>query len=439
MRTVLLVTYHFPPLNDGASIGIAKLVKFLPEFGWQVIVVTVDERWISSPQYSEVLLNELKSGVQIVRTPMLRPTAEQVGVLRSEDRKLVSRVQFARARLANWLLIPEDYGFLWLPYAMPKALRLATGNIDAVWTTSPPHNLHILGLTIRRLKGLPWLVDLRDGWCGNPLFTPKLGIRRRFEYILEAFVMQYASRVTCRVDSVAKRVQTRYGPQVQVSVVPNGFDEDDFSNKDVLLEAQALKSDKFTITHVGILGSNRSPKAFLEGVRIFLDRCPDAVEHFQLVNVGGIEPRWVEVASHLGIEQLVVNVPNVPHPRAVAYLLASDVLWLLQVASDGGADAIPGKAYEYLAAKKPILGTVCRGATYDFLSSVGVRSLTEPDDVEQIASQIQHLFMSWVHDTLDLEKPMSDAANRYTRRNSAEQFANLLNEISAQSVKRVKR
>jgi len=432
MRTAILMTYHFPPLNNGASIGLAKFVKYLAENDWRMIVLTVDKRWVPSTQYSESLLQELPANTLIVRTPSLRPAMQQVATFQEAHQQIANRMKSVRSWLSDRYLVSEDYGFLWLPYSAPMLLRLIRlHNPSILWTTSPPHNIHIAGLIANRAMHIPWIVDLRDGWIGNPLFTPKSSLRRALERYLESLIMRNATQIVVRVDSMASRLANRYGGK-RIAVVPNGYDLEDFLPDKTLQKANSLRGNRFTLVHVGFLGQNRKPQELFLAIHMLLAQQPEARSRFRFVNVGGIAPNWLTLADELGILSLVEYVPNIPHSEAIAYMLAADALWLIQVAADGGEHAIPSKTYEYLAARKPIVGSLCQGATRELLELTGGALCVEPGDKEGLFRILLSLYDYWRSDQDSLKQfqPDWNVVQQMTRQRSAERLAQVFNEVS---------
>src|SRR5580700_10893870 len=71
-RSVLIVTPFFAPQNHAAVFRAYKLAKYLPQFGWKPIVLTVDTHY----EFNEdpTLLAELPEEVEIVRTRYVEPT-----------------------------------------------------------------------------------------------------------------------------------------------------------------------------------------------------------------------------------------------------------------------------------------------------------------------------------------------------------------------------
>jgi spore coat polysaccharide biosynthesis predicted glycosyltransferase SpsG len=70
MRKVLIVAHDFPPHGGGAVMRVLKFVKYLPQFGWAPVVLTV------RPEYyrllDESLLAEVPSDAVVIRTASLQ-------------------------------------------------------------------------------------------------------------------------------------------------------------------------------------------------------------------------------------------------------------------------------------------------------------------------------------------------------------------------------
>src|SRR5437870_663918 len=140
-RKLLLVTYHFPPSAAVAVYRMLGLVRYLPTYGWEAVVVAPPSM-PHEPQDAE-LLREVPPATSVVSVPF--------------PRGRVSRL------LSRWL----PHG-LWLPRAWQACRRaIREHRPDAILTTSPPHCVHWLGLQLGRRHCLPWLACFRDPWVTN--------------------------------------------------------------------------------------------------------------------------------------------------------------------------------------------------------------------------------------------------------------------------------
>src|SRR5687767_4502565 len=94
MPKVLVVAYIFPPIGGSGVQRTVKFVKYLAEFGWQPVVLSVSNPPLSEMDYS--LLEELPDDLPVHRTPYL----DLLGSLRKSARrlKLIGRRPTARAK-----------------------------------------------------------------------------------------------------------------------------------------------------------------------------------------------------------------------------------------------------------------------------------------------------------------------------------------------------
>src|SRR5207247_7028982 len=95
----------------------------------------------------------------------------------------------AQARLLHRRVLLPDASVTWLPTAVPAAVRLVRREgIEAVITTSPPYSMNLIGASIKRLTGIPWVADLRDAVLGNADRRFELASVRAKEKVLERVV-----------------------------------------------------------------------------------------------------------------------------------------------------------------------------------------------------------------------------------------------------------
>jgi hypothetical protein len=69
MKKLLIITYYWPPSGGAGVQRWLKFTKYLPEFGWQPVVLTVSPEDASYPQIDESLAAEVSPEVNVFRTP----------------------------------------------------------------------------------------------------------------------------------------------------------------------------------------------------------------------------------------------------------------------------------------------------------------------------------------------------------------------------------
>ena len=63
MKKVLFISYFFPPLTGPGAQRVTKFVKYLNEFGWNPLVLTVNDPYYR--EYSEESLNDINSDIAV--------------------------------------------------------------------------------------------------------------------------------------------------------------------------------------------------------------------------------------------------------------------------------------------------------------------------------------------------------------------------------------
>ena len=348
---LLVIAYFFPPLGGAGVQRTLKLIRHLPESGWESEVVTVKEPayWIRD----ETLLGDIPAAVAVHRVSNPVP----VGGAGEGRRRSTGRVRALR-RIAGFVFLPDLY-VLWSRMAAREgARRIRRGGIDAVWTTSSPDSAHLAGLRLQRDFGVPWIADFRDPWTRRMSFDPPTGLHGRLQARMEEKVVRHARRVVVTSEETREDFLARY-PRLdpeRVAVVTNGFDEEDFSG--FRLE---LPRDVFRILHLGQLNPERSLLPLLEPLRDLLKDHPEATGRVEVVSIGPHYASHVEEARRLGLEEAVRFLPPCSHKDAIAWLGRAHLLLLLEKEGPRGRLILPGKIFEYLRSGRSILAIVDPG------------------------------------------------------------------------------
>jgi hypothetical protein len=177
MRRVGLVAYMYPPRQAAGALRAASLARYLPAFGWEPVVITVQPRTslylpsdgggpvAGDPPEPDLATPDrawhaLAAGaVESVRGPgALEP-------LKTEN-VLAGRRPFALA--AHWayrqvLAFPDD-AWPWLVDRRSMARTLAARGVSAIVSTSPPPTAHLVAAGVAARLGVPWVADYRDPW-----------------------------------------------------------------------------------------------------------------------------------------------------------------------------------------------------------------------------------------------------------------------------------
>lgn len=435
MKKVLIITSNFPPYGGGAIIRIHNFVKYLIQFRFLPMVLTLKEVYYERTYLIPELLDEYPKEAEIIRTNSLEPKGggiiDKFSGLKKKtfgDRLFLPLIKNA----ANKVLIP-DRSILWAPYALLKGRELLKNNeVELIFSTSPPFSSNIIAYLLHKLTRMPLVLDYRDDWIGNIHYSKEhlyFRLEKRLEYML---IKSAAKVITSTMESI-ELFKNKY-PQIGINkyqFIPNGYDpeyfKENFSRNSFKENIQ--RQQKINFVYTGSLNIRRDPLFFLQAVKEIIEENPKLKDKIQISFVGFTHYKHREFVGAFGLKDIISFQNNLP-PREIAKFLQeeTDVCLLFQRESGGGKTAIPGKLYEYLATRKPVLCMDDNGATTKFLKKIGSTLNAKYEDVEKI----KHLIKMIMYDYAEIQKKCiwsNDLLDNFNREKHTEQLAKVFSEV----------
>ena len=416
-RKILLVTYHFPPSPAVGGIRPAKFAKYLPEFGWTPVVLTIRDDSVKNPDPKRLtelagtriarsavwpnlvqLLNRLKRAPLPKRakgddSQEFPKSAEQYAA--PEDGFLVNKASRLKKFLKSVFELP-DQQVGWLVPAVLEGYRLLRRErFDLIYATAPPETATLVAYALSRLSGTKLLLDFRD-----PCFShnqKNFSHAVRFSYGIEqwmgAKIIRHAAKIVTTTEEYRELLNFWY-PDLdsgKISVISNGFDPEDFE-----IARAGGKREKFTVTYIGTFYLGRDPEGFLAALRELIEEGAIRKEEVEVQFVGDVtkaEGKPVrEMIARYDLGDCVIVDGLLPYAEAIARIRATDVLLLL---APDQYHCIPAKAYEYIGGGKAILCIAMEGATANLIRITGAGIVAHPYHGEEIKDAIRKLFMEW--------------------------------------------
>ena len=430
MKRVLVITYYFPPSGGSGVQRSLKFVKYLPAFGWQPVVLTLDPEYAAYPDFDPGMEKDIPGGIAIERTRSFDPYRAYARFIGKKTQQEAVSVGFLndgtpafRERIARWIranvFIP-DARVGWVPYATRRALALMQQlEIDACLSTGPPHSSHLIGRALRRKKGIPWIADFRDPWTDIDYIEdlPMGRIASRLNLEMEQSVLDEASLIL----TVSPPVRARYAARTSTRCVNifNGYDPDDFP------DAVQDDNDQFIIAHIGNMNAARNPGALW---KVLSERRGGRWPAIKVRLIGNVDATIKAEIEQRGLSDQVEYIPYVPHARAVDYMLESALLLLPINRVNEAEKIIPGKIFEYMATGRPVLGIgPPDGASARLLEEADAGIMVQYEEVGRVESYLEQRYVCWDQGERFLEN--KEKRGRYSRKKQTETLASLLNEL----------
>ena len=405
-RRVLVLAYYFPPMGLSGVQRTLKFVKYLPTFGWEPTVLTVEPSGYLARD--ESLLEDLAGKpVRIVRTQQAGPgrvmSGKDVVRLPPEwSRKLFSR-------MSDSVYIPDNKRG-WRRAAVRRALALhAETPFDLVFATAPPFTAFLAGSEVKAHLQRPLVLDFRDPWVDYPFKFYPTPLHRFANVVLERRALKASSHVVTTNRTVKELLIRRHGflGYNDIDIIPQGYDPEDF-NGITPPPPQAGAIRKMRVTYAGIFWEDRVPDYFLLALHeIFRDQ-PRLRGRIVAEFVGTFREENTKLVRRLGLHDAVELSGYLPHKETIRRLIAADVLWMI-VGDDLGS---PGKTYEYIGARKPILGCAPDGFIRQAILEAG-GTVTAPEDVQGIKRALLAYYEQFEHH--QLPAPPEEVVRKYDR------------------------
>lgn len=356
-KPILIITYYWPPSGGAGVQRWLKFTKYLPEFGWDPIVFIPENP--DFDQKDSSLEKDINPSIEVLKFPIWEPYGlfkkltgkkelKQGQVLESGDAGFLKK-------LSVWVrgnfFVPDPKIFWVKPSADYLMSILESNKIKHVITTGPPHSVHLIG---KRLKlkhpTITWVADFRDPWS-------EWDILKRMK--ISPFIWKKHLRLEQEVIKISDALLAT-GPTAaaefkalgarKTHFITNGFD-----GADIVERVERSPNSKFVISHLGMLSKQRNPQKLWEVLdELCVDNAfRDALE-LRLIGILSTEVE-ASIESYPILKERLITKASVAHEMVYSEYLASNLLLLLQTNDSGAVSQLPGKLFEYLSTKRPIL------------------------------------------------------------------------------------
>ena len=350
-KKVLIITYYWPPAGGSGVQRWLKFSKYLRGFDIEPVIYTIDNP--SYPILDKSSESEIPIDLEILKQAIFEPNSmlsffgrnnkkESAGFLNPNPTFLGKIVQYIRANY----FIPDARKFWIQPSVNFLSNYLENNHIDAIITTGPPHSMHLIGLELKKKLGIKWISDFRDPWTEIDYFQqlPLTKKATKKHQDLEQEVLIKSDMVVVVGETMKEKFLQH---TKRIEVLTNGFD----SNENSL--TQEL-DQKFSITHVGLMNSDRNPTILWEVLNEISNTNLNFKNDLRIKLIGKLDDAVIQdlkVFDHNTIE----TIPYLDHKDVSKYQASSQVLLLSINEVPSAKGIITGKIFEYLQAKRPIL------------------------------------------------------------------------------------
>jgi glycosyltransferase involved in cell wall biosynthesis len=272
-------------------------------------------------------------------------------------------------------------------------LGLGVRGADLVWGTSPPIFQGVTAWLLARLKGAPFLFEVRDLW---PDFAVAVGVLKnrlliRMSLWLERFLYRRADRVMVNSPGYAAHVTARGARRVDL--VPNGADPEMFdpADKGTTFRSRCLPAGehkgRFVVLYAGAHGMSNDLGVVLDSARLLASAHPEVQIVF--LGDGKEKPALLERAAALSLTN-VTFLPPVPKSEVPGALAGADACLAILKPLEAYKTTYPNKVFDYMAAGRPVVLAI-DGVIREVVKAAGCGIFARPGDPTALAAAISDL------------------------------------------------
>jgi hypothetical protein len=426
MKKALIITYYWPPAGGPGVQRWLKFVKYLREYKIEPIVYLPE-----NPEYpilDKSLNSEVPEKITILKHKIFEPyvlaklfSKKHTSNISSgiiADSKKQNLLQKLFLYIRGNFFIPDARKFWVKPSIEFLSDYISKHNITTIITTGPPHSLHLIGLGLKQKHKLKWIADFRDPWTQIGYHEKlRLSKRSREKHLkLEEKVLSEANHII--TTSFTTKAEFEKKTSRPITVITNGYD--------ILNQSEVPLDLHFTFSHIGSLLSGRNPKNLWLVLGELAAENSNLARDLKIKLVGAVSDEVVLSMKEFGLGIHLEISGYVSHKEALKTQQSAQVLLLIEINSEETKGIIPGKLFEYMAAKRPILAVgPPEWDVEKILKETSAGSCFNYDERENLKVQILSYYELFKQGKLKSE---SKNIEKYSRRNLTGNLAQLLTE-----------
>lgn len=396
-----MLASSFPPWFDSGVFRPMFLANCAVEHGWDVTVIT---RFRKTPPEARGL--ELASRL----SPQIRVQTYDDTPERPLPYRFAPKIHGGIDSALNALLVADR-----MVKSSPNALVLATG---------PEFHTFLAAAMAAVDNDAPLVLDYRDEWTTSPFDFLKPSA---FESELEPYCIRSADRIVMTTQSQIDYLASTYPDAVgkRAVLIRNGWDSKCQPQEPGSGSEVHTNGARWKLSYIGTLADYILPGPFLASLGPLLDTRPDLRGSIQVEFIGD---RWDPAPAQLqefrypGALRLL---PPVSKSAAVDAIRKTSALLLLN--EPQMHRYIPGKVYDYIAARRPILVYGEGGEIASIVRELNAGVIVPTGDPEALGRAIDSLRR--------VGRENSDEARRdewlqqHTRENLSQVFVAMLEDV----------
>ncbi len=354
MKKVLFITYYWPPSGKASLHWPLKIIKHLPDSGWQPSVIAAEKDVFSHKD--ESLYRYISPDLKVIKTKSIEPfELYKKFTGRQKDEVLIPSETISKTntslahKISIWirfnLFIPDARVGWYFPAVSAGLKFLQKFHHDAVVSIGPPHTSHLIGMSLAKKFKLPHTPVFIDPWTDIVYYRDfkRSKATIAIDNYFEKKVLKNSASVVFVTESMKQDYEKKYVFLKEKShVLYWGYNEEDFNGI-----VPSKNADEEVLVHAGNIFDYQNPKNFWKQLKTEID----SGRNLKIKFIGSVSPGIKKEIEQNDLSSRTEFLGFLPYNEMLAELAKAD--YLLVCATE--KRHVPGKLFEYLRTGKPII------------------------------------------------------------------------------------
>ena len=397
---ILFLTDNFPPEVNAPATRTYEHAKEWVKKGARVTIITCNPNFPQGKLYegysNKLRQTEYRDGIKVIRV---------------------------------WSYMSANKGFLkrtldYLSYAFSASVAGLFEKSDLIVATSPQFFTTWAGWFLSKIKGKPWVFELRDLWPESIATVGALNSEGRLYSFLEKIELHLyksANKVIPNTPAFKDNLIRRGIDSGKIHVIPNGANMELFKpvNVNAALKKRLGIAEEMVVGYVGTHGLAHSLDFIVKTIHEYqIKNC-----HFLFIGDGAVKKDLITYVEKHQLKNITFHDP-VSKDDIPDYLSVVDIALVPLKRSDTFKTVIPSKIFESGAMGIPILLGV-EGQAKEIIEKYGAGLCFKPEDSGSFKEKLDQLISDKT-----LYSELSDNGLKLAKAYDREELANeMLSEL----------
>ena len=303
---------------------------------------------------------------------------------------------------------------------------LSIRNVDLVWGTSPPIFQGFTAWLVARLKGKPFLLEIRDLW---PAFAIAVGVLNnklliRLSLWLEKFLYKHADRLIVNSPGFVEHIESKGGRNIHL--IPNGADPAFFKTQPIASVKRTYPSwrGKFVVLYTGAHGISNDLETVLKTADLLKENKNIL---FTFLGDGKEKPNLIRMAKDLDLHNLEFLDP-LPKTGMPAIISQADACLAILKPIEMYKTTYPNKVFDYMAAGKPVILAI-DGVIREVVEKADCGVFCPPGDAQKLKEAVLLLYNNREEASKQGANGKKYLKKHFNRSEIAEEFLDVVKEL----------